>query len=264
MTGSESPNSKCNVRPNNSVYQQQPQKEAKADTPADQLRRLAIKNSYGSKSITSPLKKSLSSSTSSLHLLCDPAPLNTSSTGEPNAAGDIADSNCKLPQLSLTSAENLHQEKNGQKPSPYITRQELLHSLRRTSSNLCVGMTQTICSGSSSYIYHTPRHLTRTRYNPRSVVARSATITPDSGLQSYQLGFQEKQSEVESCDGQETQSLVNLPARPRPIMDQARHRRSQRGTRLVGEELAEERHYHVSRGVCANNSSEGITLEIPY
>lgn len=254
MTGSESSNSnarKCNIRPNNCQYQQQQQKEAKADIPTDQLRRLAIKNSYGNKSITSPLMKSLSSSTSSLHLLCDPGPLNTSSvsTVGGNAAGDIAES--KLPQLSLTftSAETQQQEKNGKKSSPYITRQELLHSLRRTSSNLCVGMTQTICSGNSSYIYHTPRHLTRTRYTPRSAITRSATITPDSRLQSYQLGFQDKQTEVQNCDGQETQSLLNLP-RPRPIMDEARHRRSQRGGHYVEAEFKEERHYQVSRSVC--------------
>ena len=245
MTGSESPNSsarKGNIRPNNSLYQQQQQKETKADTPTDQLRRLAIKNSYGTKSITSPLMKSLSSSTSSLHLLCDSAPLNTpASTGRDNAAGDIAD--CK-PQLTLTSTENQQHENNGKKSSPYITRQELLHSLRRTSSNLCVvGMTQTICSGGSSYIYHTPRHLTRTRYNPKSAIMRSATITPDSGLQSYQLAFQEKQSEV---DGQETQSLVNLP-RPSLITDEAIRRRSQRASRHVEAGVAEERHYQVSR-----------------
>lgn len=231
MTGSESPNSssKGSRRPK---AQQQGEDSCKADVPTDQLRRLAIKNSYGNKSLSPSsllLSRAISSSTSSLHQL------------EPLRA-DLKPGDAQCP-TSSSLHEKEHQQPKNSRCSPYITRQELLHSLRRTSSNHSVGMMQTICCGNSSYIHHTPRHLTRTHFNPKAPVARSATITPDSGLWSADdVSLPgDKLFDRVADSNQETQSLVNMapPSRQLPIMPPRRSRQKQRSQRYVGVELTD-------------------------
>ena len=265
MTGSESSNGtthKGGKSPRSSHHHQQRDKTDSSTTPADQLRRLAIKNSFGCKSLptgsSSLLSKALSSSTSSL----DRLPGLGAAARSNNVVGSSGSSisSCKLPQISV-SLEDAEQQapQKSSKTSPYITRQQLLQSLRRTTSNSRssgsnsrssggsgggggVRLMQTICSSDSSYIHHTPRHLLRTAYNnPRSCVSRSATtikVTPDSsslwasklrllqdgGGSSLITGKEEEEEETESCCG-ETQSLLNLPSSrlSPPKMAAARH-----------------------------------------
>lgn len=244
MTGSESPNgsaSRGGRRPKQQKQQQQRDREdsSKPDVmaPTDQLRRLAIKNSYGNKSLPPSsllLCRAISSSTSSLHQL---EPLTASAEPKPD---DAAGEDGKL--SSQTKEQTRPNPKNG-KCAQYITRQELLHSLRRTTSNHSVGMMQTICSGNTSYIHHTPRHLTRTHFNPKASLARSTTTTPDSGLWSSDgasLSGDKVFERLDDCS-QETQSLVNvMPSiRLSPIMSPKRSKHRQRSPVYVGVELTD-------------------------
>lgn len=227
MTGSEhSSNSPSKSSKHPSTNRQQQHEGCKTDHQAttDKLRRLAIKNSYGNKSIQpgSPLPSRASSSISSLNSLSSAPSIIKSA--ESTAAMERQD--CKLPpapstitaatdKLQIPGQSSSQSHVPGEKYSPYITRQELLHSLRRTSSSLSVGITQTMCSRSSSYIHHTPRHLTRTDFNPRPAIACSAAVTPDSGLGKSELALREDE-ENEDCDGDghekdETRSMVEFP-----------------------------------------------------
>lgn len=243
MTGSESPNSAS--KGNRPTKQQQrgiPSIKVETMAPTDQLRRLAIKNSFGkNKSLPppSPLSKALSSSTSSLHDLTG-----AHAYKEPTEVDAVS---CKL-QLDLADAEkSLHgQPRNSSgKYAPYISRQELMHSLRRTSSNHSVGLTQTICTGNSSYIYHTPRHLMRTHFNPKAALAHSATVTPDSSILPSDDVTGEKMFGRESCDEvHETQSLVGVSSsssrsRSSPMVVPRRSKQRQRRPLYVGVELAD-------------------------
>lgn len=220
-------------------------------SPTDKLRRLAIKNSYGNKSDPALLSEDTSSITvpsnaplqppevavAVINVLLQPpevavagnvllpevavagnallqlpevvvagsttaAALDEAGVCKISCSSDIEEQEQALPQTSSSAGSP--------KWNPYITRQELMHSLRRTCSNLSVGLTQTqtICSGNSSYIHHTPRHLLRTHFSSKPSVARSATMTAeDAGL----WASDDTRDSDESCDGQETQSLVNMP-----------------------------------------------------
>jgi hypothetical protein len=236
MTGSEISNSACKgSRPSSKVQQQRERSgvvKIEIMGPTDQLRRLAIKNSFGknkSLSPTSPLSKALSSSTSSLHKL--------------SAAYEHAESketgSKTLEDIDMEKEQAQGQTSNGSgKYNPYITRQELLHSLRRTSSNHTVGLTQTICTGNSSYIHHTPRHLLRTHFNPKAALTRCTTINSDHvpGDAGETRG-----------DGtvHETRSLVGIPSpssglgrsSPMVVPRRSKQRQQQRELLYVGVEL---------------------------
>lgn len=248
MTGSESPSSSRCSKGSRPLKTPQQQKEDSCKTevmaPTDQLRRLAIKNSYGSKTVppSSPLllSRAISSSTSSLHQL---ESLTVPVRAELKPDVDTAD--CKKSSIgSQKKKQDDQQPKNG-RCNPYITRQELLHSLRRTSSNHSVGMMQTICCGTSSYIHHTPRHLTRTHFNPKAPLTRTATVTPDSGFLSSDeasISGDKAFDRFDDC-AQETQSLVNMvpssrlsPIMP-PIMPPRRSRQKQRSPIYVGMDM---------------------------
>ena len=244
MTGSESPNSVSKGGPPTKQRQQRGTSTVKIEimAPADKLRRLAIKNSFGknkSLSPSSPLSKALSSSTSSLDSLTGAYPFTEPTESEVDAVSH----SCKM-QLDLADGEHGQPRNNAAngKYAPYISRQELIHSLRRTSSNHSVGLTQTICTGNSSYIYHTPRHLMRTHFNPKAALARSGTATPDSGLWTSDVISGEKIFERESCD--ETQSLVGVSSssshgRSSPMVVPRRSKQRQRRPLYVGVEMTD-------------------------
>ena len=179
MTGSDSTAS-CKGTGRPSLQHQREQTSSKSSElePTDQLRRLAIKNSHGSSSKSLPISSlatrraaACSSSTSSLNQISSIAVHQPPKPAETQSAAALVD--CKLPPLPQAASTTTAAEKqsSSSKCTPYITRQELLHSLRRTASNFSVGVTQTTCSGSSSYVHYTPRHLTRTKLQPKTWTA---------------------------------------------------------------------------------------------
>lgn len=226
MTGSDSITTPCKGTGRPSLQQQREAGKTELDT-TDQLRRLAIKNSCNTKSLPgSPLPSraagaACSSSTSSLNKI----PAIPSITIQNQPAGNYSAAallDCKLPPLPQSSNSTTTERvqptgpSGHQKSNPYITRQELLHSLRRTCSNFSVGVTQTTCSGSSSYVHYTPRHLNRTNFNPRPTLSHAAT--PDSGLGESELSLGlvgDEGLDGESYDSQETRSMVDMPQQQR-------------------------------------------------
>lgn len=241
MTGSDNSSCKGSRRP--SVQQQQQQQRGgegcsiKGELiPTNQLRRLAIKNAYGNKSLPSSPLSSRSASTNSLdQISSSPTPTNTPSKSTESllSTSSAEDSSLtpttitppllstadKLVSSSTTSRSmqlpQVHQQGSGNnnRASPYITRQELLHSLRRTSSNFSMTHS-TMCSGASSYVHYTPRHLTRTNFNnPRPVLpSRSSATTPDSGLE-------RESDEIDHGDLDETKSMVEMnTSTSRPVL----------------------------------------------
>lgn len=254
----------------------------------DQLRRLAIKNSYGHKSLpTSPLasrkaapdssSSSTSSSTSSLNQL----PAILVPTKPADTSSEILD--CKVPSPPPSSSSSSSPAAAGErlqpprthKSSPYITRQELLHSLRRTSSNFSVGVTQTTCSGSSSYVHYTPRHLTRTNFSPRPAggsTSRPANTTPDSSLGKYEdEGTLPGKYEEEGYDGgdiEDTQSMVELHVRPSSSSRASRRHRGRSpnpGLHYQSVEVparSDNRQLHVSRTEPLAVQSKGVLNDV--
>lgn len=244
MTGSEI--CKANRRPS---VQQQPRggETCKVELlPTDQLRRLAIKNSYGNKSLPSSPLGSRSVSTNSLDQISStsPTPTNTpSKSTESLVSVDDSVTPTSTTPLLCTAADKLAMTCSsldmqqpgrqggsagtGSRASPYITRQELLHSLRRTCSNF--SMTQsTMCSGNSSYIHHTPRHLTRTNFNnPKPPLSRSAATTPDSIL---------GRMDDDHIDADETRSMVEMTASTRPMLMSPPRRSGSRSNSSVAQQ----------------------------
>jgi len=213
MTGSES--STGTSRRLSIQKQQRQQQDCKSD--ADQLKKIIIKKPTISVTDTTGCK-------------VDPSSSSPSKEDVPNKLADtevVEKKDCSTmatERLQLSPATGAKTHVVGTKVSPYITRQELLHSLRRTTS---MGITQTMCSGNSSYIYHTPRHLTRTNFNPKPGLPRS-TLTPDSALGKSELALNGDISDDDFCEPEETKSMVDFPTTRRSFERQSQRSRGGR------------------------------------
>lgn len=197
MTGSDSSGGSCKGSRRPRFQKHELVHKSELTPTADNLRRLAIKNSYGNKSLpVSPLLSRVSSAgTTSTTPLKSASSLKTAEIKMELAQEREKGLNSTL--QPLPSDADVQQKAT----TSYITRQELLHSLKRTSSNFSVGQNvthTTACSGNSSYIYHTPRHLARTNFHTKPL-PRSAITTPDCELEKLEVKCSDDKRRDDKC-----------------------------------------------------------------
>lgn len=212
MTGSDN----CDTVNRRPTLSQQQECKSEGVSPADKLRRRAMKNSYDTKS-SSPSPSSSSGESSS--------PSNSTSNQlpsfivecPPNPAVEVGKIESTI--ISPVNKKKDQSSSDGplKKPLCSTEKKDLLQSLKQTSSScgsssmrmLTHGhmtTTPTLCKGTSSYIYHCPRNLTHrknTRSRPLHPNSKS-TVLPGFIPASYNLLVEE-----DSCSD-ETQSMIEI------------------------------------------------------
>ena len=177
---------------------QQEYKRGQILSSSDDLRRMAIKNCS-----RESIKKSLLSPESLSTIPRKALPVSRTSTTplKSTPAVECSTFKSKIPLNFIDKWPG----SSASKTVPYRSQHEVL---RRTYSNSVSGMhmTPTICNGSSSYIYHTPRNIRR-NYRPRAPLNR---ITASSTPLGYRSTEYDMYGDDDDDDEDETKSMVEL------------------------------------------------------